>query len=298
MNIQPEYLNCAKLLYAEVVQYKSVVVVCAMVAVFGAFGGFVGGLYRRKCDIIPKPQNWRERFCFMLYGVVSAFAVMVMCKWLGLVFDNPDAYTRGLYIVGISVVSGCFSMRIIPCLASMIEDRLNQLTRDVQRNKDDIKEVSDDTEYNSVIMKVEAALLTGNSLDCYELVSAVEKLLPQYPLRRTINIFYGRLLRREGRYQEAIAALERYIGKVLEDRKALGLRAEDNSALAASYFNIACYYALQLSDDDEPREVLEQVRQNLLQSARYDGEVLNRWGADDDLAALHSRHPEFLRQGA
>lgn len=89
--------------------HRKALQVCLVVAFSGAFGGVAGGMYRRLRKCNPKPDVKCDYICFMICGAVSAFAVMVICKWMGLVYENPDMLSRALYIVGISVLGDILS---------------------------------------------------------------------------------------------------------------------------------------------------------------------------------------------
>lgn len=263
----------------------------------GGVGGVFGACYRRKCHTEPCFQEWWDLFVFGGAGAASAFAVVVVCKGLGLAFGDSEPFYLAFKLYGLTFVSGFFAMRLLPSFGNMMEKQVGRLTNEMARAKTDISMVSNDTEYYSLITKVESALRREQSMDCYELIGVVEKMLKRYPLRRTINIFYGRLLKSEKRYADAVVALKNYIRNLEEDRRGQELTAADRSALAAAHFNIACYTALQLSKDFGPKEMLDETRRHLENAARLDEIVYERWGQDTDLKALYARYPDFLQRG-
>lgn len=276
-----------------------VIVLCVVVALCGAFGGFVGGIYRWKCGISPKPSCKAEFCCFALCGLVSAFAIMLVCKWMGLVFDNPSSLSKGMYVIGISVVAGFFAMRILPHLGSVIEDRLSQLSQKVDETRQQVAEngarIQDDEDYHRLLGRAEMALSTNEPTDRREAIKCIEEDLDRFAHRRTINIYYGRLLRREGEYSKAIMALNRFI-KTLKAKRAGNLHRNDRSALGAAYFNIACYYGLLLSrggktsDDD----ILEKLKSALREAINSDSIYARLWQDDEDLKPIADKYHDLV----
>lgn len=277
-----------------------IVVLCAVIAVCGAFGGVVGGFYRWKCGICPKPSSRMEYFYFALFGIVSAFAIMLVCKWMGLVFDNPGSLSKGLYVIGISVVSGFFAMRILPHLGSVIEDRLSQLSQKVDETQNqvamNIARIKDDEDYGRLLGCAEMALTTGKSGDRQEAIRCIEENLERFSHRRTLNIYYGRLLRKEGNIHEAIKVLENFTHK-LRARHADCLHRNDYSALGAAYFNIACYYALLFVDERNrgDEKLLGKVKSSLQEAIKNDSIYERLWRDDDDLKPIADEHPCLLQ---
>jgi len=276
-----------------------VVVLCAVVAACGAFGGFVGGIYRWKCGISPKPSSKWEYGCFALCGLVSAFAIMLVCKWMGLVFDNPSSLSKGLYVIGISIVAGFFAMRILPHLGSVIEDRLSQLSQKVDETQQqvaaNVARIKDDEDYRRLIGRAEMALSTDKPGDRLEAIRCIEESLDRFAHRRTINIYYGRLLRREGELDKAICALKRFIDK-LQAKRAGDLLRNDHNALGVAYFNIACYYGLQFVNGGmTDNKLLNKLKSALQDAINHDSINERLWTGDDDLKPIADKYPKLLQ---
>lgn len=273
---------------------------CVVVAMCGAFGGFVGGVYRWKCGISPKPSSKWEYCCFSLCGLVSAFAIMLVCKWMGLVFDNPSSLSKGLYVIGISIVAGFFAMRILPHLGSVIEDRLSQLSQKVDETQQqvaaNVSRIKDDEDYRRLLGRAEMALLTKEVGDRKEAIRCIEENIDRFSHRRTINIYYGRLLREECDLPKAICALQRFIDK-LKAKRASDLHRNDHSALGAAYFNIACYYGLQfINGGMTDNKLLDKVRSALQNAITHDPVNERLWVGDEDLKPIADKYPELLQK--
>lgn len=101
--------------------YGSLLVVCLVIIITGGIGGVAGGLYNNKCKHSPAINNWKDWFIFTSSGVVSAFGVIVVCSGIGSMFNQPDKFANGLYLIGISLLSGFFAMRLLPCLGNRLE---------------------------------------------------------------------------------------------------------------------------------------------------------------------------------
>ena len=282
----------------EISSCCSINTMCLVIGVSGAIGGAIGGLYRTKCNLKPFPSRVREYLWFALFGFVAAFAIMIICKWMGLIFENPDSSARLLYSIGVSIVSGFFAMRILPFLGDAIEDKLSQLSKQVDETQKmvafDVQKRQEETEYSCAIGRAEAAFANKNKVDYEEAIALIRQLLPKFAYRRTINIYYGRLLRRLGQYDDAIAALQAFI-EAIKVRKGSGvLVSNDAEAIAAAYFNMACYYRLKLDNDFMPNDVRDKCREALSNAMRYDKKYEDSWKEDEDLSELALKFPDFV----
>lgn len=282
----------------ELSLHYSVAIMCSVVIVSGAFGGAIGGLYRKECGSVPFPSRKLAYLWFSLFGVVSAFAVMIVCKWMGLIFENPDSLSKWLYAIGVSVISGFFAMRILPFLGVAIEDRLGQLSRkldDTQKMMEyDSRKRQEEAEYSRAIGRAEAAFANKGTIDYEEAIATIRQILPKFSCRRMINIYYGRLLRRLGQFDAAIAVLQDFINAVNNSKMSVELTSDDAEAIAAAYFNIACYYRLKLNNDFSPNDVLIKCREALNNAIKYDKKYADNWRSDEDLSALAMRFPDFV----
>jgi len=276
----------------------SIIITCIVIAFSGAFGGIIGGLYRVKCNNAPFPSRIREFLWFALFGVVAAFAVMIVCKWMGLIFENPDSLSKWLYAIGVSIVAGFFAMRILPLLGTAIEDRLKQLSQKVDATRKivefDVQKRNEESEYSCALGRAEAAFANKNIIDYEEAIAFIRRLLPKFSYRRTLNIYYGRLLRRIGQYDDAISALQTFIEAVKTRKNTMGLVSYDSEAIAAAYFNIACYYRLKLDKDFQPIAIRDKCHEALVNAIKYDKKYESSWKTDEDLSSLAVKFPNFV----
>lgn len=272
--------------------------ICMVVILSGAFGGCAGGLYRRLRKLKPIPCGKRDYLCYSICGAISALAIMVVCLWMGLVYENPNLVSRALYIVGVSSVAGFFAMRILPNLGDVIDDKFRQMSNEIKSNKketdDELRRINDDFDYNRVVGRAEVALNTKNKADYAEAIACIEESLPRFAHRRTINVYYGRLLRRMDRLQDAIAALENFVLALKRRKEKAGLISNDKDAISVAYLNIACYYRLQLSKDFKPDSIRAKVRDALLESIKYNSKVREEWKEDPDLNDLAAAYPDLV----
>lgn len=274
--------------------HLSVMKTCLCIGMAGAFGGLTGGMYRRLTEMVPCPDAKKDYVCFLLCGAVSAFAAMVICKWLGLVFDNPNPMSRVLYTIGVSMLAGFFAMRILPHIGGVIDDKFKQLHDELAENRKQFaRTLKDFSDYNRVVGRAEVALATNAKSDYLESISCIESVLEKFKHRRTINIYYGRLLRRVERYDDAIKALQNFINNLLEAKKQFGLIDNDKKAVAAAYFNIACYKWIKYRSGELTETMLEDLKSTLKKAASYNHECATSWKTDDDLKSLVEKYPSF-----
>lgn len=189
-------------------------------------------------------------------------------------------------------------MRILPLLGTAIEDRLKQLSQKVDATRKivefDVQKRNEESEYSCALGRAEAAFANKNIIDYEEAIAFIRRLLPKFSYRRTLNIYYGRLLRRIGQYDDAISALQTFIEAVKTSKNTMGLVSNDSEAIAAAYFNIACYYRLKLDKDFQPIAIRDKCHEALVNAIKYDKKYESSWKTDEDLSSLAVKFPNFV----
>ena len=212
----------------------------------GGVGGVFGACYRRKCHLEPYFQEWWDMVVFGGAGAASAFAVIVVCKGLGLVFGDPSSFYLAFKLYGLTFVSGFFAMRLLPCFGNMLEKKMADLTKQVfdsdKKHEAVERELKMSMRYASVLSKAQIALSRGNNnFDLKEAVKHVRGAISEHPEDRTLNIDCGLLYRALGDYDKAIDSLRAYI-RLMKSRYAISdMTEEQKEAVAAATFNISCY---------------------------------------------------------
>ena len=87
---------------------------CGCILVCGAFGGFVGAWYRKITNSSPCPKNKKDYVFFSCTGIISAFGIMFLCATAGKLFNQPDLFDSCSFAIGVSLISGYFSIRLLP----------------------------------------------------------------------------------------------------------------------------------------------------------------------------------------
>ena len=271
------------------------------VLVFGGIGGFVGGTYRKRHGIEPSVNSWKDGTVFFLCGVISAFGVVALCSGVASFFDKAAVLHKGISLVGVSLLSGFFSMRILPHLGAQLEKRIGDVEKktsekdaELEKRTSDIVGKLNDAEklrrelsiFVSVSSVALAALQSGSSTDAEYAINRIQKHFELFKKERLWVIIYGRLLHRVKRNDDAITVLEEYIADLTEERKSEGkeFSNEDKHNLATAYFNIACYYNNR--SDGNAGLYLDQVRSSLEKSFALMPSFKRDWHDDDDLKSL------------
>ncbi len=271
------------------------------VLVFGGIGGFVGGTYRKRHGIEPSVNSWKDGTVFFLCGVISAFGVVSLCSGVASFFEKAAVLNKGISLVGVSLLSGFFSMRILPHLGAQLEKRIG----DVEKKTSE-KDAELEKRTSELVLKLEeaeslrkelsifasvsavalAALQSGSVTDAEYAIGRMKKNFDLFRKERIWVIVYGRLLHRIRREDDAISVLEEYISCLREARKKEGaaFTSEDRHNLATAYFNIACYYNNR--GDGAGKEYEEQVRSALRKSFALMPAFKRDWYEDDDLKDL------------
>ena len=269
------------------------VVVCCCIFLFGGIGGIAGGLYRYKCGHFPCISRWRDLlFIFPLSGMVCAFGVVVLCSGIGSIFDRSNLFSLGLYVIGLSLVSGFFSMRIIPCLGNRLEEQINAVNKRAIAAE---KQGKIAMEYNQLISIATTALSTKNMPDIDYAIECLSHSISNYYWDRTLNIYLGRLYRAKGDLNQAILCLRKFIDEMYKHQK--DKTPVEKEALAVAYFNIACYHSLKIATSPIEKDRLLHETEDALQKS-FDLMPMLKADAlsDDDLSDFRASNPKILEK--
>lgn len=255
----------------------------------GGFGGILGSCYRRKCRTEPYFQEWWDVVIFGGAGAASSFAVIVICKGLGLIFENTDPFSQAFKLYGLTFVSGFFAMRLLPCFGSMMEKRMGELT---QRLTDSDRRHEEEMRRESLLKRAEIALGRRNRLDLQNAIACIEDAILESPGDRTLNIYCGRLYRELKEYSKAVDVLRKYCKHLTAGRTKSTLSEEQKRALAVAMFNIACYLCLEY-EGSKKESLLSEARTTLKESFEFDTRYENCWKEDKDLKTLAEKFSEL-----
>lgn len=265
--------------------------VILVVSVCGAFGGIAGGLYRKKCGHKPSLVTWGDVLIFAASGIVCAYGIILFGTGITNMFSKVSNYEKAFYLIGLSIVSGFFAMRLIPKIGSKIEKRLESLD-----NKLDLvsKEGESMVVYQKLLSACQVALSTEEKADIDAAIELLRKDAGTYPKDRMLNVYFGRLLRRKGDLRGAITVLRAYVGRMLEGVNREMLSQVDKEAIAVAYYNIACYHSMLAGEmPHEKNRLLQEAKDALVASHCFDSGIADKWQADVDLKALKEVDKDF-----
>ncbi len=265
---------------------------CGCILIGGAFGGFVGAWYRKITNSSPCPENKKDYAFFACTGIISAFGIMFLCITAGKLFNQPDLVDSCTFAIGVSLISGYFSMRLLPKLGNKIENELNLLQKKIEETEENTKSA---ISYNQLISMAEMALTEKKPSELKAAIEAMSEVVDMYPRDRMFNIYYGRLLRWSGDERKAILTLRNYIAevrKVGDDN----LTAIDKSGMATAYYNIACYHILLASKiKGERSRLLKEAGEALRSAVLYQPEFKDECSTDKDFIDLLKTDPDFVK---
>lgn len=266
---------------------------CACVIVFGGFGGFVGGWYRRKENMHPCPTSKKEYALFTGMGIVCAIGIMFFCMTVSKIFNQQDITDTCSFAIGISVIAGFFSLRLLPKLGNKLEQEMHLLHKKVEEAEQQTKSA---ITYNQLISMAEMALSEKKPNELKAAIEAMELTLEMYSTDRMFNIYYCRLLRWSGNICKAIIALRHYISSLKRKEQTESLSPIDKMGMAIAFYNISCYHSLLTSNMEGERERLVKEASEALTSAiKYNPEFRDECKTDEDFKPILEHNPDFLR---
>ena len=261
----------------------------------GGLGGILGACYRRKCCTEPCFQRWSDIFAFGGAGAASAFSVIVVCKGLGLIIESQDLFAQTFKLYGLTFVSGFFAMRLIPKIGLQIEQRLDRIDAKVERVA---KEGQNLVAYQKLLSVCQVALAKDAPMsDVDDALGLLRKGLQPYWRDRTLNIYYGRLLRQKGDLRGAIVVLREYVDRMLRGIDRGKLPPEESTAVSVAYYNIACYHSLLMkgapSEPHEQERLRKETKDALTASYAFDAGIAGEWKTDEDFDPFREVEKDF-----
>jgi len=253
-----------------VIQWDTVALFCIMAA-SGFFGGMISSILDHMYEKHAHGKNCPDcspgiLFCRGIIGLAGSSVVVFLLVWLDkmkLTFERADLFV----LVGLCVLSGTCSFRLLPKLGRKLENQL--LREEILKGQEMVRRevISYTREQASLAMEYSSAMafarevLDGNNGgrdNQRRAIAMLEKLLPSFVADRPLNIYLGRLYRWSGDLNRAILTLGRYIenlGSTVEGKTSEGLY--DRSV---GLYNISCYKVLKAKEIQEsgglPADVL------------------------------------------
>ena len=266
---------------------------CACVIASGGFGGFFGGWYRRKENIHPYPTSKKEYALFTAMGIICAIGIMFFCVTVSKLFNQQDITDTCSFAIGVSVISGFFSLRLLPKLGSKLEQEMHLLQKKVEEAEQQTKSA---ITYNQLISMAEMALSEKKSNELKAAIEAMEDVLGMYPTDRMFNIYYGRLLRWSGNICKAINALRQYISSLKKKEHTESLSPIDKMGMAIAFYNISCYHSLLTNDMKGERErLVTEAAEALTTAIKYDPTFKEECKTDEDFKPILKNKPDFFK---
>lgn len=276
----------------------SLVWMCILVAVLGGVGGIGGGLYRRKCRNCPYLDEWVELITFFISGAVSAFGTILILSGAEKILGSNKVPVEGFTLVSLSVVSGFFAMRLIPLIGSKLEKRFEELGLKLSKAEIRVAEMEqrlsvtgnagrEEALYNHLLVYAESVLSNRSQSECAFVISEIEKHIVKFSCRRTLNIYYARLMRMVGDLDGAVKVLRNYIDAA---SKVGGLDDFERNGIGIAYYNIACYLCLKMSEVREESVELLEIQKNLKEAVKCIPSLADEWQGDPDFSKLS---PDF-----
>lgn len=285
---------------------KSLLIFCLIIIAMGGCGGFAGGLYNNKCKHIPAIDGWKDILVFIMSGVVCAFGVIILFSYAGVILnDNNTELSTGLYLIGISLMSGFFAMRLLPRLGDQLQKKLDDLGKKTDKEINKVeKEVSKVEEYSmtyiTLLSLASTALSTNNERDRANAIKEIEENIELFPIDRPLHIYLGRLYRWQEKLDNAISLLRRFVKKRLQRENSEGLNSGDKEALATAFFNISCYHCLKAENhkkgSPERKRLLGEALVALKEVEEYNFDLAKEAFIDSDMILLKETESDYFEQ--
>ena len=300
--------------------------VMVITCVFGGLGGFTQAVMRLSNDATksteqelagnvppgqpekPQPEKPQAANAFkgmaffgasIVVGIGGALAILLAVLIVGRQEDISKPYDL-LTLATLTFVAGTIGHRLLPMVAANLENRIADAERKAERAVRKAKQVEKTTESIGNRAELNREVLTAlQLLDRTEAlptivedtVGALTKMSTAFPLDRPLHIVLGRVLaEKNGRRLEAIQVLKKFI-----ERKTIGNGKEDDD-VAAAWFNIACYEALEMKGATEPLKARrrENALKALAESLRIQPSNAKDAAEDPDLDGLREL-PQFKK---
>lgn len=245
-----------------------------LIVASGALGGLVSAIIFKDQHHIWAVYNhkhhernlyhWAKILCMdfgfflgrIIMGIGGAFGIIFIGFW-SKSLSNSVCVENQILLMGLCVVAGTFSHRILPRLADQIEARIGAAENKMKLIEGKATELEQKTEEGvstvadliSAITFGRSALHEGFNPDRKEAISRLEKLRIDFPKDRSLNLMIGRLYRRENKYDDAIISLSNYAKLLAPDVQKSSKPEGVVVDCADAYYNMACYHALKAVDN-------------------------------------------------
>ena len=284
---------------------ENVTGICWVVSIFGGIGGIGGGLYRRKCQNCPYLESWVETITFFISGAVSAFGTVLIFSGAEKLIGTNKLPIEGFTLVALSIVSGFFAMRLIPLIGSRLEKRFEEIGLKLSKAEIKVTEMEgrlrmadnsgkDAGLYSHLIVYAESVLYNKSKSECRFAVQEIRNSIDKFRDRRTLNIYFGRLLRLLGDLEGAILELGKYAKHMEKLDKESCLPTFERLGIGIAYYNMACYRCLMIKDVENEATALLEVQRYLKSAIAYDPMVEKEWMEDPDFRKLEKYFSDFL----
>lgn len=218
---------------------------------------------------------------------------MFLCVTAGKLFNQLDMFDSCSFAIGVSLISGYFSMRLLPKLGDKLENDMNLLQQKVAENEEKTKSA---ITYNQLISMAEMALTEKKPSELKTAIEAMAEAVDMYPRDRMFNIYYSRMQRWAGDERGAIMTLRNYISEIKKKGDDSRLSAIDKSGLATAFYNIACYHIILTGKiKGEKGRLLKEAGDALKSAVSYQPEFKDECSSDTDFQDLLKEDPNFVK---
>jgi len=268
--------------------------ICVVIIITGGVGGIAGGLYNKHRNFPLAIEKGWDYVTYFFCGVVCSFGVAVLCTTISSLLSNSGENNKALYLIGISLLSGFFSMRLLPKIGDQLETRLKLIE---SQTAGVAKKAEESIEYTKLLSFSDTAFSTKNPVDIESAIVNIENNIKMFATDRTINIYLGRLYRQQRKYNKAIYALREFIEHKQQQIKNYPGNNSDKEACGAAYFNIACYHVLKAAEaPSEENRLFEESITALRETKKYNPMLAASASNDPDLANLKAKKPEIFNE--
>ena len=260
-------------------------------------GGILGGIGRGAFDWLMGNnglgRNWYKHLGWhALIGIAGSgsgtFIALMFSKYE---LDASRLDSLVLY-TGIAIFSGLMIKSLLPSLDQRLRDEVYKMKGIVAEIDLDMNTVKSEQNYIKTLELIDDSLSDGNSDIISETIRHANKILPNFPKNRALNIKLARLYRRLAEKEKNNEHLESAV-KVLNEfitslsQKAV-LNKEDYYAIATAHYNIACYLALKYKEESEADQILriKEIRKNLEIACQLDSSLRKDIRTDHDFESV------------
>ena len=274
-----------------------VVLQYSMISSVLLLGGILGGIGRGAFDWLMGNnglgKNWDKHLGWhALIGIAGSgsgtFIALMFSKYE---LDASRLDSLVLY-TGIAIFSGLMIKSLLPSLDQRLRDEIYKMKGIVAGIDLDMNTVKSEQTYIKTLELIDDSLSDGNSDIISETIRHANKILPNFPKNRALNIKLARLYRRLAEKEKNNKHLESAV-KVLNEfitslsQKAV-LNKEDYYAIATAHYNIACYLTLKYKEESEADQILriKEIRKHLEIACQLDSSLRKDIRTDHDFESV------------